>query len=172
VLAHESKPISRTPAACPHLLETVATFDGSLATEAALVRAEQGLAGWSTPELLRVRAMRMLARAPADLMRVEKLLHRSIETAKQQRALSWELRAASSPPNSGNAKVAQATPSACSRPCKIASQKGSRRLTWCGRRRSCRRCDRRSALRLYRLPDAHIAGQKRLSSRLGDRLHT
>ena len=41
-----------------HLVETIATIDERYASEFALDRGEAGLAGWCTPELLRIRAKR------------------------------------------------------------------------------------------------------------------
>jgi hypothetical protein len=76
-------------------LETLGTFDPTLATTAALERAETGSAGWSTPELLRAKAERMLSEA-ADACAVEALLRQALEIARKQGALAWELRATTS----------------------------------------------------------------------------
>ena len=63
-----------------------------LADDAILQRGEQGLGGWSTPELLRVSAKRLLQADGADPARAEALLLRSLAVARRQGALSWELR--------------------------------------------------------------------------------
>ena len=63
-----------------------------LADDAILQRGEQGLGGWSTPELLRVSAKRLLQADRADPARAEALLLRSLDVARGQGALSWELR--------------------------------------------------------------------------------
>ncbi len=76
------------------LLETIATLDETCASEIVLSRAENGFGGWSLPELLRVRARRLLA-ADQKAKAVE-FLHRSLENARVQKALAWELRAATS----------------------------------------------------------------------------
>ena len=57
-----------------------------------LQRGEQGLGGWSTPELLRVSAKRLLRTDRADPARAEALLQHSLDVARRQGALSWELR--------------------------------------------------------------------------------
>ncbi len=77
-------------------LETLGTFAPSLATAAALERAETGAAGWSAPELLRVKAEKMLSNPTADIRAVEALLGKAIDMARKQGALAWELRAAMS----------------------------------------------------------------------------
>ena len=78
-----------------HLHETIATIDEEHASDVALDRGERGLAGWSTPELLRVRAKRLsFSSNPDDLERAESLLIRSIELANEQGALAWRLRSA------------------------------------------------------------------------------
>jgi hypothetical protein len=74
------------------LFETVATLNEKLADDAILQRGEQGLGGWSTPELLRVSAKRLLQADGADPARAEALLLRSLAVARRQGALSWELR--------------------------------------------------------------------------------
>jgi predicted ATPase len=76
------------------LLETVATVSETLADEATLARGEQGRGGWSTPELLRVNAKKLLQSEKPDLVRGESLLMLALEVGRQQRALSWELRSA------------------------------------------------------------------------------
>jgi len=76
------------------LLETLATVSETLADEATLARGEQERGGWSTPELLRISAMRLLSSTQPDLARAERLLLRGLDVARQQQARSWELRLA------------------------------------------------------------------------------
>jgi len=91
VASHTSKAKPDLPNMGALLFETVATLKENLADDAILTRGEQGLGGWSTPELLRVRAKRLLARqGPPE--RAEALLLRSLDCARRQGALSWELR--------------------------------------------------------------------------------
>jgi len=51
-----------------------------------------GRAGWCTPELLRIRGRRLLLQGNRGA--AEALILRSIETARRQGALAWELRTA------------------------------------------------------------------------------
>jgi hypothetical protein len=76
------------------LFETVATLNERLADNAILTRGEQGLGGWSTPELLRLSATRLLQAKNVDGAQAEALLLRSLDVARRQGALSWELRSA------------------------------------------------------------------------------
>ena len=79
------------------LLDTTLTIGpGTTANEdAALLRG--GLESWCAAELLRVQATRLLRQeAPADNIRAEALLVNSLDLARGQSALSWELRTASS----------------------------------------------------------------------------
>ena len=90
-LDQPSAPIGRNSSVGTHLFETLATVDPSVADEALFERAERGLAGWSTPELLRIRAERARARGAADT-EVEAMLLRALEVARQQGAVAWERR--------------------------------------------------------------------------------
>jgi predicted ATPase len=76
------------------LLETLATLDETLATAEVLARGESGRAGWCTPELLRISGRRLLQPGGVDRDGAKALMLRSIETARRQGALSWELRTA------------------------------------------------------------------------------
>src|SRR5262249_2377549 len=76
------------------LFETVATLNEKLADDEILMRGEQELGGWSTPELLRVKAKRLLQAEEADPAQAEELMLRSLSFARRQGALSWELRSA------------------------------------------------------------------------------
>jgi predicted ATPase/DNA-binding winged helix-turn-helix (wHTH) protein len=82
------------PAIGALLLETLATLDETLADDETLARATNGRAGWSTPELLRISGRRLLQSGKRD--GAEVLLLQSLDTARQQTALSWELRTATS----------------------------------------------------------------------------
>jgi predicted ATPase len=62
----------------------------------ALERAKGGLAGWCAAELLRVQGEVFLKESPANFARAENLFLQSLEVARRQAALSWELRAAMS----------------------------------------------------------------------------
>jgi len=57
-------------------------------------RSEAGHAGWCTPELLRIKGRRLLQQGGRNRDGAEALMLRSIETARRQGALSWELRTA------------------------------------------------------------------------------
>jgi hypothetical protein len=97
-LKRRSDPSIAVPNRSPvgiHLSETLATIDESLADEALFERAARGLAGWCTPELLRIRANRAIAGGESDT-EVESLLVQAIEIARHQGAVAWELRAAAS----------------------------------------------------------------------------
>jgi predicted ATPase len=82
------------PAMGALLLETLATLDETVADDDILARGERGLAGWCTPELLRIGGKRLLRPSEEDPARAEALLLRSIDAARQQGALSWQLRSA------------------------------------------------------------------------------
>jgi hypothetical protein len=91
VASHTSKAKPKLPNMGALLFETVATLNETLADDGILTRGEQGLGGWSTPELLRVRAKRLLAHQGSP-ERAEALLLQSLDCARRRRALSWELR--------------------------------------------------------------------------------
>jgi predicted ATPase/DNA-binding winged helix-turn-helix (wHTH) protein len=79
------------------LLDTTLTLNpGATANDdAALVRG--GLESWCAAELLRVQATHLLRQEePHDSRQAEALLHSSLDLARGQNALSWELRTASS----------------------------------------------------------------------------
>ncbi|HEX6704111.1 MAG TPA: winged helix-turn-helix domain-containing protein [Albitalea sp.] len=79
----------------PHQLgDLLATLHPALADETAFRRGDAGDAGWCQAELLRVRAER--ARAEGRTEAAEALLIRSLERARRDGALSWELRTATS----------------------------------------------------------------------------
>jgi hypothetical protein len=93
--ADPSSPVPTFAQVGMHLRETLATFDPAFADEQLLDRATRGMAGWSAPELLRIRASRNLA-SPDASTSVESALSEALKLARQQGALAWELRIASS----------------------------------------------------------------------------
>jgi predicted ATPase/DNA-binding winged helix-turn-helix (wHTH) protein len=76
--------------------ETLATFDDSLASARAIERAQQGLAGWCAPELLRVKAIGLQRQGGADSVAATALFEAALDLSRRQGALAWELRAATS----------------------------------------------------------------------------
>jgi len=76
--------------------ESLGTFCSELASAQGIARAEKGVAGWSTAELLRVKAEVLMKQSGAHLPQAEALLKESMGIARQQSALSWELRSAMS----------------------------------------------------------------------------
>ena len=73
--------------------ESLATLHEGLATAEAIVRAENGLAGWCAAEIMRVKAKALLCR-PGEGTAAERLLLRSLDLAAAQGALAWQLRTA------------------------------------------------------------------------------
>jgi predicted ATPase/DNA-binding winged helix-turn-helix (wHTH) protein len=99
VLQPDSKCVSASSASPEMgvlLLETVATLNEAAADDGILARGERGSAGWCTPELLRISGKLLLRPGKEDRARAEALLLRSLDVARQQGALSWELRSATS----------------------------------------------------------------------------
>jgi hypothetical protein len=84
------------PAMGALLLEKLATLNEAVADDEILARGERGPVGWCTPELLRISGKRLLQPGREDRAAAEELLLRSLDTARQQGALSWELRSAMS----------------------------------------------------------------------------
>ena len=73
------------------------TAEGLGVVDDALARAEQTEAGWCLAELLRTKGeLHLLERLPASVETAEKCFHRALDVARDQGALSWELRAATS----------------------------------------------------------------------------
>jgi predicted ATPase len=72
------------------------TLDTGFVDDALLERAQSGAAGWSTAEILRARAERLLAAESPCHHTVESALQQSLVIAKTQGALAWELRSATS----------------------------------------------------------------------------
>jgi predicted ATPase/DNA-binding winged helix-turn-helix (wHTH) protein len=78
-------------------LETLGTLSEELAGAEVIARAETGRAGWCTAEILRAKGEIILkSGASGAAAAAETLFRRSLETARRQDALSWELRAATS----------------------------------------------------------------------------
>ncbi len=68
--------------------------EGLAVIEAGIAQSE---AGWIAPELLRLRGELLLSQgAPAAAETAENLFRQALDEARQQEALSWELRAATS----------------------------------------------------------------------------
>jgi hypothetical protein len=78
-------------------LETLGTLSEELVGAEAIARAETGRAGWCTAELLRAKGEIILKEGASDAaFEAEILFRRSLEMARRQGTLSWELRAATS----------------------------------------------------------------------------
>jgi predicted ATPase/DNA-binding winged helix-turn-helix (wHTH) protein len=78
-------------------LDTLGTLSEELVGAEAIARAETGRAGWCAAEILRAKGEIILKDGASDAaFAAETLFRRSLETARQQEALSWELRAATS----------------------------------------------------------------------------
>ena len=77
--------------------DIMVTLDSDFVDEALLHRADTGTAGWSTAEILRARANRLLAEdCPLQTEAAEAVLIRALNVAQTQGALAWELRSATS----------------------------------------------------------------------------
>ncbi|MFL6606015.1 MAG: ATP-binding protein [Steroidobacteraceae bacterium] len=77
-------------------LDNMPVLNGRLITPYAIGRAENGLAGAYAPEILRVKAERLLAADPSCTTQAQAVLLQSLNIAQSQGALSWELRTATS----------------------------------------------------------------------------
>lgn len=81
------------------LSEFLCTFHGTLITSSVISRAESHGAGWCAPEILRIKGENLLSEggcSSEECAAAEILFLRSLEMARQQGALSWELRGATS----------------------------------------------------------------------------
>lgn len=77
--------------------EIMVTLGSRFIDDALLERAENGAAGWSTAEILRARADALLAQdCPSSADAAEAVLLKALAVAKNQGALAWELRSATS----------------------------------------------------------------------------
>jgi predicted ATPase/DNA-binding winged helix-turn-helix (wHTH) protein len=77
-------------------LETLGTFIEELAGAEAIRRAETGQAGWCAAEILRAKGVIALKQDASNAVAAEGLFRLSLDMARQQGALSWELRSAMS----------------------------------------------------------------------------
>jgi len=81
----------------PVLADHLATLDDRWLTPRCIHRVDSGMVGWCAPEALRRQGERALRDRSADAVaRGEDLLRRALAVAREQGALSWELRAATS----------------------------------------------------------------------------
>ncbi|MBB3222543.1 ATP-binding protein [Pseudoduganella umbonata] len=88
--------LARAPATGPHR-ETLATLNPRYLDEGLLLRADQGDARWCAAELRRLQGERLLAGGgPAARDAAERLFRAALLLARNQGALAWELRAATS----------------------------------------------------------------------------
>jgi len=76
--------------------DQLSTFHENLISSEMLNRVETGKVGWNAPEVLRATAERKLAMGTATPDETEDLLLRSLELARVQKALSWQIRTATS----------------------------------------------------------------------------
>ncbi len=92
-----SKDASSGSKVSPQQIDMLGTLHEELAGPEAIARAETGLAGWSTPEILRAKGvLRLEDLSPTAATEAEQIFLRSVEIARQQGARSWELRASTS----------------------------------------------------------------------------
>jgi predicted ATPase len=70
--------------------------DAQAAIGEAITRAEKTEERWCTAELLRIAGELLLMSDPADHTAAEEYFHQSLDLARRQGALSWELRTATS----------------------------------------------------------------------------
>jgi hypothetical protein len=89
------EPQWRKPICGPLQLELMATVSDELLDGVALVRAEAGQCPWCAPEVLRAQGEKLL-RQGSSPQEVEKWSVRALDLARSSKALSWELRAATS----------------------------------------------------------------------------
>jgi predicted ATPase/DNA-binding winged helix-turn-helix (wHTH) protein len=85
----------RNPACGLLQLETMATVSDELLDGVALVRAEAGQCPWCAPEVLRAQGERLL-RQGSSAEEAQSWFVRALDLARSSKALSWELRAATS----------------------------------------------------------------------------
>jgi len=77
-------------------LDMVGTLVESAVSAVGVERADSGVAGWCAPEILRAHAENGLRAAPQRADDAEAGLERALDIARSQKALSWELRSATS----------------------------------------------------------------------------
>ncbi|KQW49565.1 MULTISPECIES: winged helix-turn-helix domain-containing protein [unclassified Roseateles] len=88
-------PLSLGSIRVPHQFEMLATVSDELLDGEVLVRAEAGHCPWSAPEVLRAQGERLLRQGFAA-QEAEPWFIRALDLARSSKALSWELRAATS----------------------------------------------------------------------------
>ncbi|MBC8057082.1 MAG: hypothetical protein H7Y61_10935, partial [Rhizobiales bacterium] len=88
-------PQRRGPVRVPHLAEMMATVSEELLDGEALLRAEAGHCPWCAPEVLRAQGEKQL-RQGSSPQEAERWFVRALDLARSSKALSWELRAATS----------------------------------------------------------------------------
>jgi predicted ATPase/DNA-binding winged helix-turn-helix (wHTH) protein len=92
---HRLKPIETS--LTPSQAEGLTTFNWQLLHPESLAQAMEGNVNWCTAEVLRAQGETLLTSGNADAWsEAERLFLRSMEISRQQKALSWELRSASS----------------------------------------------------------------------------
>ncbi|MGN6828032.1 ATP-binding protein [Paucibacter sp. M5-1] len=79
----------------PHQFEMLTTVSDELLSGEVLLRAEAGHCPWCAPEVLRAQGERLLRQGSAP-QEAEQWFIRALDLARASRALSWELRAATS----------------------------------------------------------------------------
>ena len=77
-------------------LDMLCTLDETAVMPVNVGRATGGLVGWCASEIVRADAEKRLRRAPDDIAAAEAAFMNSLEIARSQAALSWELRSATS----------------------------------------------------------------------------
>jgi predicted ATPase/DNA-binding winged helix-turn-helix (wHTH) protein len=81
----------------PLLLDTLGTIREELAGSYAVARAERGESGWCAAEILRAKGAHLLRRSgQAVASEAEAQFQQALDLARHQKALSWELRSATS----------------------------------------------------------------------------
>jgi hypothetical protein len=87
----------KDPALTAIQIDAIATLREDIVPAEALARVESGRVGWSAPEILRVAGEAIRRAAAQDAVQAaEAMFHRSLDRARRQNALSWELRTATS----------------------------------------------------------------------------
>lgn len=89
-------------------LDMLCTLDTRYCGERALARCSSGEVGWCAPEILRGYGENLLRAQPASTAVAEGFFARAWELAREQQALSWQLRAACSSARSALARHAPA----------------------------------------------------------------
>jgi hypothetical protein len=78
------------------LVDMLATIHADFVGPEVIARADRGECGWCLPEINRVRGVRLIEDGASRQSQAESLLVRAREIAREQGALAWELRAATS----------------------------------------------------------------------------